>query len=368
MPMETGNKIESIAYLRVLAISMILYDHLGGMRNQAWIVKRILDYLFCTPLKIIQEFGAFGVSLFYLITGFLFLHTNKSREKCVRYYIRKIMKLYCYVILSFAVFGFFQWILHFVRSTYWSQFSLQDWVGCATLFYHFNGVGEMINGTTWFLLPLFAFYIMAACCHSVFQKSALQGVLLMEGILILSILLQVFLQSRGIEAAVCSLLPFIYIPVTGLILYLILQHKLSVWQGICFGILNYSIMTAVFYKLNIGYYSDEPYIISIVYAVGLFLCFIFGEKHFKTNRYVDFIGKISLSIYLIHMTWGGLFMSFFEQNIGFSISFVISVLLIILVAAIHHYLIEDLSFLKLAPKIRQQFSKQKKTGGVANVY
>ncbi len=340
MSMETGNKIESIAYLRVLAISMILYDHLGGMRNQAWIIKRMLDWLFCTPLKIIQEFGAFGVSLFYLISGFLFLHTNKNRENCVRYYIRKMMKLYCYVILSFAVFGFFQWLLHFIRPTYWSQFSLYDWMGCATLFYHFNGVGEMINGTTWFLLPLFAFYMISACCHSVINKNAIQGVLMMEGVLAAGIFLQKFLQRLGIATHVFSLAPFIYIPVIGLILYLILQHKLLAWQGAGLEILNYSLMTGAFYKLNTGYFSDEPYIISIVYAVGLFLCFVFGEKQFKKNRYVDFIGKISLSVYLVHMTWGGLFMSSFEPYAGFSFSFAVSVLLVILVAAIHHYMLE----------------------------
>ena len=99
-------------------------------------------------------------------------------------------------------------------------------------------------------------------------------------------------------------------------------------------------MTGAFYKLNTGYFSDEPYIISIVYAVGLFLCFVFGEKQFKKNRYVDFIGKISLSVYLVHMTWGGLFMSSFEPYAGFSFSFAVSVLLVILVAAIHHYMLE----------------------------
>lgn len=338
--METGKKIVSISYLRALAVFMILYDHLGGMRNQTWIVKRTMDFLFCTPLKIIQEFGAFGVSLFYLITGFLFLHTNKNRKQCVRYYIRKMMKLYCYVVFSFVLFGIFQWMIHFVSPTYWAQFSLRDWVGCATLFYHFNGAGEMINGTTWFLIPLFAFYFLASCCYSVLRQSALKGVLLIEGILMISILLGEFVQRQGMAVYVLSYVPYVYIPVMGMILYIILQHEISVWQGIGLGILNDIIMTAVFYKLNTGYYADVPYLVSVVYAIGLFLCFILGEKYFKRSRYVDFIEKISLSVYLVHMTWGSLFMSFFEQRTGFSVSFVLSLALVVIVAAIHHRVIE----------------------------
>ena len=74
--LKKSGRIESITYLRVLAVVMILYDHVGAMRNSEWSVKGIMDFLFCIPLKIIQEFGALGVSLFYLITGFLFFHTN----------------------------------------------------------------------------------------------------------------------------------------------------------------------------------------------------------------------------------------------------------------------------------------------------
>ncbi len=338
--METGKKIVSISYLRALAVFMILYDHLGGMRNQTWIVKRMMDFLFCTPLKIIQEFGAFGVSLFYLITGFLFLHANKNRENCVRHYMKKMVILYGYVIISFVLFGIFQWMLNFISPTYWSQFSFGDWVGCATLFYFFNGAGEMINGTTWFILPLFAFYVLAACCYSALRKNALKGILMTEGILMVGILFGVFIQRFGIAVHVLSFVPYIYIPVMGMILYFILQHEIAVWKGIGLGILNYCIMAAVFYKLNTGYYADVPYLVSVVYAIGIFLCFIFGEKYFKNSPYIDFIEKISLSIYLVHMTWGSLFMSFFEQRTGFSVSFVLSLVLVVIVAFVHHRVIE----------------------------
>ena len=65
---SNGSKIYAFDYLRVIALVMILYDHLGGFYNPNWIVKKIIDFFFAVPLDIIQDFGAFGVSLFFLLS------------------------------------------------------------------------------------------------------------------------------------------------------------------------------------------------------------------------------------------------------------------------------------------------------------
>ena len=75
------------------------------------------------------------------------------------------------LIFSFVGFGIFQWGVNFFEPTYWSQFKLKDWIGCATLINHFNGIGEMVNGTTWFLIPLFLFYLMASSTYTIAKKN-----------------------------------------------------------------------------------------------------------------------------------------------------------------------------------------------------
>lgn len=338
--LKKSGKIEAISYLRVLAVVMILYDHVGAMRNSNWGVKKLIDFLFCTPLGIIQEFGAVGVSLFYLITGFLFFHTSRNKDKCIASAVRKVIKIYCSLIFSFITFGVFQWILNFFEPTYWRQFPLKDWFGCATLIYHFNGIGEMVNGTTWFLIPLFLFYLLASCSYVITRKRIFKSIVCLEIMVSIIFLFGELIQKLGRPIYVLSLLPFVYIPLLGIILYAIVQNEVTGIQGVVLGIFNYIIMLMAFYILNNGYFSDEPYISSVVYALLLLLLFLIGDSNFKSNDYISFIERISLSIYLVHMTWGGLLMTFLESRVGFSFAFVITIILIVIIASIHYCVIE----------------------------
>lgn len=335
------DKMQSISYLRIVALGMILYDHLGAMRNSEWIVKRVVDFILCTPLKIIQDFGALGVSIFYLITGFLFLHSNKKKENPVISSCRKVIKLYLFTMSSFVIFGIFQWGLNHISPTYWRQFSLNDWIGCATLLNHFNGEGEIINGTTWFLVPLFVFYIVVSICYQIAKKNMLKFWLLLEGsMVIIGVLGELCSQQYTGLAYALSLIPFIYMPIMGLVIYSSIAGEITHLQGAGLGFLNYVMMVLTFHGFNPGYYADSPYIISLVYAVLLLLLFVLSEKSFKESVIIKFFEKISLSTYLVHMMWGGLFMSLIEPVLGFSSAFVVTLGIVILVAWIHYIFID----------------------------
>ena len=70
---------------------------------------------------------------------------------------KKTMKTYVGCLMAFFLFYILQRLTWIIKTTYWSQFSTKQWIESMTLVGYFTGHGDVINGTTWFLIPLFLF-------------------------------------------------------------------------------------------------------------------------------------------------------------------------------------------------------------------
>lgn len=329
--------IFSLEYLRVFAVIMIVYDHLGGLRNSNWFVKKGIDFAIAKPLNVIQDFGAFGVSIFFVISGFLFAW-NAHYTNIVRNTIRRILKIYLSSLIAFLIFWLFNIVLWNFLDTYWRQFSVKQWVESVTLLGYFNGNGDVINGTTWFLIPLFFFYLISIIYVVLVKKFSWRGIWIVESILtILFYVLYAFNVPN-----LLGLLIYIYMPLSGAILAEIYKAENTTFlQGIILLIVNYLMMVVCFYKFQYNYYAENLYLVSYMYAILMVAVFFSWEKYFSPNNIVSFIGKISLSVYLLQMTWGGFFMQVFnDRNIFFTLAFCITVFIIAGLSWLHTKYIE----------------------------
>lgn len=333
-------KLNSLNYLRVLAMVMILYDHLGAFRNSEWTVKKGMDLVFTTPLHIIQDFGALGVSLFFILSGFLF-PWNAHYEKVIPKTLTRIIKFYLSSLIAFIIFWLFNAVCwNFLDyETYWKQFSWRQWLESITLLGYFTGNGEVINGATWFLIPLFFFYAITVFYSLFIKKHPGKAMWFIETGLCL---LWGFLNIWGQEY-LTRLLIFVYIPITGMILSEIYRaDHFSFVNGICLFIVNYVLMVLCFYKFHSGYYAENPYIISFVYAIFLVVMFFSLEKHFAENKYIHFCCNISLPVYLLQMTWGQFIMSVFDAwKLRFTVTFILTVLSLVGIAWFHSKYIDN---------------------------
>ena len=140
---------------------------------------------------------------------------------------------------------------------------------------------------------------------------------------------------------------FIFIPMTGVILYGILEKKMNLWKAIVMLFYNYCVFVGAVYVFNSNYYTDSPYLISYIYAIALFVLFLLGENHFSSNRVVIFIGKIGLPIYLLHMTWGAGFMSFLEPYVPFTFAVIFTLIFVVGIAWVHDKYIDRAIIQKL---------------------
>ena len=156
-PKLSGQKYEFINYLRVFAMVSVAWPHLVANMNPEWPVLHLVQWMINRPLHLIQNFGALGVSIFFVISGFL---AAENLEQSGKFLKKKFIRIYIPVLSSMFAFCVFIKLFEFVGYTsYWSQFSNLEWLFSATLWNYLSGRTDAVNGVLWYLVPQFLFFI-----------------------------------------------------------------------------------------------------------------------------------------------------------------------------------------------------------------
>ena len=338
IPPSKLKKLNSLDYLRVIAVCMILYDHLGAFSNPGWKLKTIVDFLFSRPYVIVQDFGVLGVALFLIISGFLSVYRSYPPQHRAAKTGKRILKIYLSFVIGSLFFLAVQIITWQFDYTYWSWFSPQEWFDGITMLGFFNNHGDVINGTTWFLIPLFFFYIIQTLYSMLSDKVGIKALWILDLFLI-----GFFYCIGKVNEPLASRLSVVFFPLAGLIAgEFYKRDKLSNPFHAFFLLLMNSILAVVcFYKFGFETYENNPYFPSFAYALLLFLLFLMFEDTFPPNKYVQFLCKISLSIYVLHMTFGSFLLAeFYYAGLKFTVSFLLTIPIVLLLSWIHYELVE----------------------------
>lgn len=138
--------------------------------------------------------------------------------------------------------------------------------------------------------------------------------------------------------SVSSEMVFVYMPVAGMILGELFREdsKLSIKKGSALFLVNYLCMTAWIWVFARHYHDTSFYLVSFMYSVALVVLFEVFNNKFKQNKVISFLCKISLSVYLIHMTFGSFLLTVFSFiHIPFTISFVMTISIVFAISYIH---------------------------------
>ncbi|ELR4955437.1 acyltransferase [Salmonella enterica] len=94
-------KISSIHYLRGIAALMVVFYHLRTTLNNVYAQSDLGDIMF--------GYGAFGVDLFFVISGYIICYSTEKKEyrMQVKYVIRRIFRIYPLLIVSLLIFFLF---------------------------------------------------------------------------------------------------------------------------------------------------------------------------------------------------------------------------------------------------------------------
>ncbi|MEG2174893.1 MAG: acyltransferase [Oscillospiraceae bacterium] len=330
-----------LTLLRFLAMSMIVWDHLGPFHNPEWRIGQLVENCLNRPLGIVQSFGGIGVVLFFLISGFLMGH-EAGRGSRARVAVQKIIRLYPPLVVSFASFYLVQRLVTYFtgQNTWWTQFSPRQWLLGGTLANYVVGEADVINGTTWFLFPTLLFFALCVLLYPWLKTRPALSIVVMEALLAAGYGAVAWVGTPALLRNVLELAWYIGFLLCGLLLYNLWSGRIGTGTFLVLGAVDYLLLLKGIVLCKPSYYEESPYLISFAYALLLFALALTLEGKLRSCAPVNALSKISYSVYLVHMPYGSLLLTLLAPQMGYTFAFAATLVLVTAVAVLHYLLAE----------------------------
>ncbi|MDQ0573021.1 exopolysaccharide production protein ExoZ [Variovorax paradoxus] len=288
-------RIDFIDTLRGLAVLLVLWDHLVGhylMKSHlSWWPHSVIHMYVNVPLGIIQDFGWFGVCLFFLVSGYVITHVAQ-RETVRQFTIRRLLRIYPPLALAI--------LLAMLLAPGSGESVVGDWskvLWGMTLLNYLIVPQNVVLGVGWTLVIEMLFYSLVALQTLWFRSRPRMSVFLNLAVCAATIACCRKLgDSFFLLAASIAFIPYL---VLGQIFYLRSRGIVG----------NRFLMTAVVTAFAVAQYGireihtdflplNNSYLLSFVVAMGVFV--IAMLVNLRPSRAILFSAQISYSLYLVH--------------------------------------------------------------------
>jgi peptidoglycan/LPS O-acetylase OafA/YrhL len=288
---ENDGRYVFLDYLRALAAWLVVWDHLANSllhdHGRLFHPAEILRNNFLTPLGIIQDFGWFGVAVFFLISGFII--SDRARVETVRkFVVRRVLRIYPMLAVAVALASIF-------LATK-DQVTVQNVLLNLTLANYLMVPQVVLVGVAWTLIIEVIFYVMTAATQ--FAKDSPHRIALNLAFIALVIWkARAFGPQFFLFAAAVSYLPVLTMGQT--VYWWLARRRLSAPWGIAYLLAGYVVFLLGMRSMQPGFLApDNSYLISLGYALLLFIALM--HMRLPERRIVRFLSDTSYSMYLMH--------------------------------------------------------------------
>jgi peptidoglycan/LPS O-acetylase OafA/YrhL len=268
------------------------------------------------------NYGWYGVSLFFIISGFVIFMTINKVNSASEFVFKRFVRLYptFWVCMIITFIGVNVWGLLPKMET-----TIKDAAFNLTMFYRvlrvFTDIKD-VDGAYWSLLPELQFYLLIFLVFITKQINRIKWVGLIWLILILVENYITHIRFLGL---------FIDLQFGGFFIAGILFYKIAVEKENTMFNHLYVLLTLV---VNVSLYVNWQHkgavlALSLIYAI--FYLFIFGKLKWLNSKVLLFFGAISYPLYLIHQNLGYSLIKQFEAW-GYTGFYVIIVVLLVFIA------------------------------------
>ena len=276
-----------------------------------------LDVLYRITEKLRFNFGAFGVALFFLISGFLI--SNSLQDKTSWGFIRKrLVRVYPVYAIGFSVtFGLmYLYICAYKGDAF--PYGFKDWLMQVSLLRDWFWLPSL-DGVSWTLETDLKFYLFAVIMLQMDIYRKPKGVFWGSVALgLISVLASKASQCPGLSIqafAACYFLSF----GCGLILYILLGLCLfnlfsGEWKPVEFAFTVTGVYLLFILASTKGALSGVDSTISnYTYALLVFSLFLLLRNRLPQFKFIGFISRISFSVYIVHGLNGYMLMSVLDH-------------------------------------------------------
>lgn len=333
---QVGGRIDFVDSLRGLAVLLVLWDHLVGSylinRHQSWWPHELISEYVNTPLGIIQDFGWFGVCLFFLISGYVITHVAQ-RETGSQFTIRRLLRIYpplaVAILLAVALAPLSgETVAKGWREILWGM----------TLLNYVKVPQNVVLGVAWTLVVEIAFYSLVALQTFFFGRRHRIAVCLNLSLCILTIACcRRFGDDFFLLATSISYIPYL---IVGQIVYLRSRGIVGNWFMAAAGIVAFLAIQYGIREIHVGFRPlNNSYLLSFIFALSLFVVAML--INLKPVRLVSFSAEISYSLYLVHGPVGYLVLALGSHlGLPFSVSLLLAIAAVFVVAVALNRLVE----------------------------
>lgn len=304
-----ANQLRGVAVLSVVMIHYTVVVHLLR-RDIAWVIAAppidgpipaIVDWL--NPVYF--DFGTFGVSLFFLISGFVIPFSLQTTTS-LRFLVARAVRIYPTFWLALLVEGLTVWL----SSRFWhgeSPYGIRSYVVNGLLIETLLGA-QTVDWVSWTLSIEIKFYVLAAI---------IRPAILNRRIWPIFILAMIAFAINVLSARHVLCLPVELVSETTYISFILIgtlfnynyQNALS-----CFGLILYTCLLLVFvifcwyYGPMLGDWRIKTSTMAI--SLIVFAVSYRWRGHFVSNWILDGLANISYPLYLVHALFGFTVLSF----------------------------------------------------------
>lgn len=294
--MSNDRRIEFVGLLRALAVLLVVYAHVvvnsAKAHNVDLSVVIFVKKYITEPFSVIQNFGWFGVVLFFLISGYIIAHTA-TKERAFTFFVKRVFRIYpafLMAIIVAAVIRYFFYGKEFYSAT---QYFL-----ASTLFGVWPDGQVGVLGVEWTLIIEIKFYFLCFLLFRLFSRPVLLVSLQLFLVSLFVVFCRSFDASFFLFSVAVSYVPFL---ICGELMYFYFSRKMSVLP---FVLLTLTTIFLIIFSLSIiqprFLKMDSSYLVSFAYAYFIFYFCALHSGKIKGNRFTEFFEKISYSLYLYH--------------------------------------------------------------------